>query len=387
MLDSNSSLAIDPTFAMAVLVAKSILTHQFDVDWPAWHHEKELDFEYTTFGAPGIIVTGVRPARLIHDTVVLTASYIDDGVTSAALYRGTIDGLETADASDWNVLTPVFEGQTVTSSTFYGPNTFLFDHGLGVGNVRAVGSYKYAEDTAAPNSDHGMIYEGPIDGVGGTWTQIDATALVAQGDTLLNTIAHSTMGDIVVGNYDTGLLTGNAFIHDVETGEWIDLNPGDSLSVTAYGIWQNGGSHSHFYTIAGGFSDLNTGGLDAGYLVDYNAKTDTFSNYTTFQFDNMPLDASISHFDGITRVKGGYNLTGDYILEDGTEGAFFAHIPRNRDGTFGEAEWTAIDYPGEDVTATSGNTVVGDTVFGIYVSDGEPSSFFATASHGWDLWG
>lgn len=351
-----------------------------------WCHDDDTDFEYSSVAAEGIIVTGVRSICRYTDDVVVTASSNIDGTVSAALYRGSLQDLASASASDWHVLTPEFAGQTVTSSTLYGPNTPRFDPEIGAGNVRAVGSYKYAEDVSAPNSDHGMIYEGPVDGVGGTWTQIDATPLVGTDETLLNTIAHSTMGDLVVGNYDTSLATGRAFIYDLEDEQWIDLNPAGSASVTAYGIWHNGRGHSTSYTIAGGYSDLNGAGLDAGYLVDYDSATDTFSNFDTFQFDNKPLGTLISHFDGITRTKGGYNLTGDFV-RDGETGAFFAHVDRLRDGSFGEAEWSEIAFPGDDVEATSGNTVIDDTVLGIYVVDGEANSFFASAvdsGNGWD---
>ena len=224
-----------------------------------------------------------------------------------------------------------------------------------------------------------MIYQGPVNGVGGNLTQIDATSLVGGGDTLLNTIAHSTMGDLVVGNYDTSLGTGHAFIFDMATGQWTDLNPAGSLSVTAYGIWQNGGSTSTSYTIAGGYSDLNSLGLDAGYLVEYNSATHAFSHFTTFQFDHQPLAALVSHFDGITGTADGYNLTGDFV-RGATAGAFFAQVERQAHGSFAEAHWTEVAYPGAAVTFTSGNTVIGDTVLGIYVAGGETHSFVASAA-------
>ena len=375
-------------------VGKAIASGEFDFDRPwiekiiDWCHDRDLAFDYSSVAAPGIVVTGVR-ADAPHDaSVVVTASYVSDGTTSAALYRGSLEDLATAQVSDWHILSPDFAGQTVTTSTLYGPNTAHFDPDIGTGHVRAVGSYKYAESDT-PNGNHGMIYEGPINGVGGTWTQIDATSLVEKGDTLLNTIAHSNMGDLVVGNYDTRLATGHAFIYDMAEDDWLEMNPIGSKSFTAYGIWQNGGSDSTSYTIAGGYSDVTSLGLDAGYLVDYDSETGTFSNFTTFQYDNRPLEALISHFDGITGVDGGYNLTGDFVLADGTESGFFAHVARNKDGSFAKAEWSEIAYPGDDVLATSGNTIVGDTVLGIYVEDGQPTSFFASPSshHGWDFWG
>lgn len=350
-------------------------------DLPWWHHDDDA-FDYASVEAPGIVLTGVR-ASGPHEDVVVTASYLADGVTTAALYHGALADLATSDIDAWSVLTPEFDGQTVTSSTFYGPNTAYFDPDLGEGNVRAVGSYKYAE-ADAPNADHGMFYEGSVDG-GGTWTEIDATALVAPGDTLINTIAHSTMGDLIVGNYDTQLSTGHAFIYNVEEETWVDLNPLGSLSVTAYGIWQNGGPDSTSYTIAGGYSDLDTLGLDAGYVLDYDAATNTVTNFTTFQYDERPLDSLISHFDGITGTKDGYHLTGDFVDADGT-GAFFAEIVREKDGSFSEARWSEVAFPGYDVTATSGNTVVEDTVLGVYVEDGVVTSYVATREGGHDGW-
>lgn len=355
-----------------------------------WCHDDSLDFDYSSVAASEIILTGVRSDSWVRDDVVVTASSVladEGGATGAALYQGSLRDLASADSSDWHVLTPEFDGQTVTTSTFYGPNTAIFDPDLGAGNVRAVGSYKYAEDTASPNSNHGMIYEGPVDGDGGTWTQIDATPLVAPGDTLLNTIAHSTMGDLVVGNYDTRIATGHAFIYNMEEDEWYDLNPPGALSLTAYGIWQNGDSDSTSYTIAGGYSDLNRLGLDAGYLLDYDSETNTVTNFTTFQYDNQPLGSLISHFDGITGTDDGYHLTGDFVADGATSG-FFAEIERKQDGTFSEARWSEITFPGDDVAVTSGNTVVEDTVLGIYVENGEPNSYVATADpcHCWDFW-
>ena len=112
-----------------------------------------------------------------------------------------------------NLLNPVIPGETVTTATFYGPNTSIFDASLGAGNVRAVGSYQYSE-TPTGTINHSMIYQGPPSGVGGTWTQTDvpANGVNVVGGTVVgqvaDTISHSTMGNLVVGNYDlTGTTT------------------------------------------------------------------------------------------------------------------------------------------------------------------------------------
>ena len=102
--------------------------------------------------------------------MVITASTVlPNGETVASVYQGTLKALPNSPASKWHIFQPEFAGQTVTSSTFYGPNTALFDPSLGAGNIRAVGSYQYSEAASGPTSDHGMIYQGSLNGQG-TWT-------------------------------------------------------------------------------------------------------------------------------------------------------------------------------------------------------------------------
>jgi hypothetical protein len=149
------------------------------------------------------------------------------------------------------------------------------------------------------------------------------------------------------------------------------------MSVTAYGIWQNGGSGSTSYTIAGGYSDLNSFGLDAGYLLDYDTSTG-FGALRSFNFDNAPISSLVPHFDCITGTADGYNLTGDYV-QGASKGAFFASVGRLGDGGFGAAHWQPVAFPGADVHLTSGNTVIDATVLGIYVDGDGPHSYLATS--------
>lgn len=224
-----------------------------------------VPFNYTG-GSNGNLITGIRGYDNVNDLVFITGSY-ETGVggnTTSLLFQGSV----TTQEGTWRSFNPDFSGsgQTVTSSSLYGPNTFLYDPSLGPGGVRAVGSYKYSEATD-PAADHGYIYEGTISS--GTYTQIDAPSSIVGGATVINTIAHSTMGRLVVGNFDTSLDTGHAFIYDLAPGvgqpQWVNFNPteNEAASVTAYGIWQNG--NSEIYTIVGGYSDLNRFGVDAGY--------------------------------------------------------------------------------------------------------------------------
>lgn len=336
--------------------------------------------DYVPFTDPGVVVTGIRATSNTSDDVVITASYTTGGITTAALYTGSLAAAPTAPSSSWVKFTPVlfdpvvgdpgsFSQQTVTSSTFYGPNTALFSPSLGAGNVNAVGSYKYSQ-SAEPSSDHGVLYQGSSTSATGTWTQLDATSLVGS-DTLLNTLGHSTMGNYVVGNYDTDIATGIAFLYDIDTQTWANIqpNPTTPVSVTAYGIWQNSDTS---YTITGGVHNA-TGGLDQGYLVNYNYNSSTseweYKDYKAFNYNNASISSVISHFDGIVATEDGFNLTGFYVgtAPGSFEGSFFASVSVNPDGSFGAASWLNIPIP--DAISVTGNTIVGNTVLGLFVAD------------------
>lgn len=304
-----------------------------------------------------IFITGVRGEY--SDDVVLTGNRVIDGSsnTQAILYRGPMQGTESGTVY---ALTPEFAGQTIVSSTFYGPNTSVFNRGIALGEVRAVGSYVNAESTETRN--HGMLYEGTIDGARGNWTQIDVPNTLAGGQ-VWNTIVHSNMGDLAVGNYDIygDPVSANAFIYNIRTGEYILFDQGfggTRQATTAYGIWQNGEGSDH-YTIVGGTK--HGIGVNQAYVANYNAATGEFSDIKYYTFDGHP--EFITHFEGITAVPGGFNL-----IATTDDGAAFASITVNDDGSFSDAQWTLNNMVGSDLT--TGNSVFQNIVMGIYTVDG-----------------
>jgi len=304
-------------------------------------------------------VTGVRGYN--SRQVVLTGSYLKSGSVTGMWWLGSLD---TGNGTYYKVA-PKIQGQTVTSSIFYGPNTALFNPTLGAGNVRIVGSYEYAQ--SAPNTlNHGILFTGSLDGGKGSWVQLDVptSSLTDVGVSVCNTIPHSTMGDLVVGNYDLttnpsqpipNSNTGNAFIYRVTTKTWTIFSPSNagtaSSGTTAYGIWQNG-SNSSSYTIAGGAYD---NGANTAFLVDYDSATGQFTNLTYFADTNAP---GFTHFEGITGRDGGYNL-----IATTANGPAFVSVNRLANG-FGAAKWTPLNYPGSMMT--TGNTVYQDYGLGMF---------------------
>ena len=316
---------------------------------------------YLKFNYPGAVngsktlLTGIRGTGLrsiINDTLYITGFYeTPSGQITSYIYKGDISGKD-GDCSEiqsdnWHILSyPSAPKRTVVNTSLYGPAI------LKNGDVRAVGNYITEE---SGSSTIGCMYEGPLDG-SGTWT----TLIPPSESRVINTIAHSTHGDLVVGNYDTSLIQGKGFIYDIRTATYYDIfNTPGIKSITAYGVWHDGGPH---YTICGGFTRLTpSSGLDSGYLVNWNNKTHTFSNWRSYDYNNDNKTAAVSHFDGITTDgHGGYNLTGDAILlNEEKEIAFFAHIAHDN-----KAHWSQISYPGS--SGTSGNSVYKSAVIGVY---------------------
>jgi hypothetical protein len=218
-----------------------------------------------------------------------------------------------------SALTPPFAG--FETGTFYGPDTSTYNPDtIPAGQVRAVGSYRTSPRGGVLN--HGMIYLGPVSGQGGSWTKIDVPA--DGSDTVggvracpqdspdclvMDTIAHSTMGDLVVGNYDLNLgqgVSGNAFIYNMSTRQWTLLQLGGSLAsgTTLYGIWQNCGPGSPNYTLAGGSFAHGSSphGNMRAFLMNYNERTGVFGTPQFYNYGNTPQ--LFTHFDGIIAVPG-----------------------------------------------------------------------------------
>jgi hypothetical protein len=332
----------------------------------------------------GDIVTGVRGTT--NGNVILTGSAATGSGSQTApfLYRGRLT--RAAAGAAVTVLTPKFRG--VTSATFYGPDTHSFNPAaIPRGQVRAVGSY---QSSSAPAGviNRGMIYRGPVSGSRGSWTSIAVPANGAHtaGHVracprrrprcfVMDTIAHSTMGNLVVGNYDLhpsvrgGVISANAFIYNMSRHQWTLLRLGGSLSnqTTLYGIWQDGGSKSRIYTLVGG---SKASGGQRAFLMNYNEKTRRFGRPRYYSYGNVRT--LVTHFEGITAVPGGFHL----VAISSAQQASMAFVPaRARAGVFGAARWYPVNVgtsslcPG-GCSVVTGNTVYRNRVMGLYIPTG-----------------
>lgn len=303
--------------------------------------------------------------------------------SNGLLYEGTIDG---DSGTSHFVNYPL-----AMDSSVYGPDN------LSGSTVRLVGTYRNADYAIAPVEVNAFLYEGPNTTIGladpGNYRTIDYPGAKYN-------YAHSTAGGLVVGNYDSpaahganGLPfgPGHAYIYDVATDTFIeDIAYPGALSNTAYGIWYNGDTS---YTICGGYSldpannfDNQERPLGAAFLVDYDAVTGLFTNWKSFSYPNGIN--FVTHFQGISSVeKGVYTLNADSVqagTSNPVQGSWVT-VRRNTDGTFSDAAWVDLNYPGVNpsTNVTSSNSVYGNQVVGIVIGSG--ISYQATVNTSFQL--
>jgi subtilase-type serine protease len=299
------------------------------------------EYAYTTldYGTSGTFPTGIRGDNVTANYVISVTSE-----TGGLLYSssaGTWTPFPVATPSGSN-----FPG--AVGSTPYGPSFGSRD-----GILRVVGSYK----TTSSPYDLSYLYDGAAA------PAVRLKILIYPGTAsapTLNTIAHSTFGNQIIGNYDTQIQTGNAFIYNIKTGAYTTNNFPGAITTTAYGIWAN--------KIAGGYTALGPGGglgLERGYI--YDQSTGVWTNY------NHP-GAVFTHFEGITSGgrAGEFNLAADWVDALGQSHASALHIDSS-----GRETWLDVDIPG--ATLVSANSVYQDKVVGIYADgSGVPNGYVVT---------
>lgn len=312
-------------------------------------------YETLTYGTASTFVTGIRGTTIVGNYVIPGTS--ETGGLLYDLTTSTWSALPFATANGVN-----FPG--AIGSSPYGPS-----FGTQTGILRAVGSY---QTTASSPYDLSYLY----DAAAAPGQELTYLAFPDDVEPTLYTIAHSTFGNQVVGNYDTELTSGNAFTYKIDTGEYttnnyINRDSEEAFSTTAYGIYGD--------KIAGGYAFLgdNSPTLAHGYIYDQFSGT-----FNTYDYSNPLLDRSafITHFEGIT--GGGrantYNLVADWVEVGGPYAgphAGVAHIDYNLGRNEpGHITWYELDIPGQIVSA---NSAYGDKIIGVYVDGGVVYSFIS----------
>ena len=293
-------------------------------------------------------VTGIRDRNITGNYSISGGG----GNTGGLLFQSTLSSTTQSPFPTSTSNGSNFSG--AISSTPYGPS-----FGSSSGILRVVGSYKTSTSGSGATGDLGYFY----DGVTGT-TQLLPTSL-AGGSAILNTIAHSTFGNTIVGNYDTQLITGNSFVYDIPTGTYSAVPfVGHSFantittvaSNTAYGVYNN--------LISGGYTGTYNGTLGT-YAYIYNKAS---GKVYTFSSPDVSL---VTHFEGITSAgkPGVYNLVADAVDAQGNHvKAYVATVDLNDiDSGTGQPKvtWTEIKVGSY---LTSANSMYQGKVIGVYVN-------------------
>ena len=317
------------------------------------HNKPKHKRTYETFNYPcatsgeKTLLTGIRGKTHSHK-VLISGFYVPTNKdnTSSFVY----EGYECGKGKFHDLNHPSVDG-VPTTTNLYGPN-----NGKKEGTIQVVGNYT----TQNVSGGLGCLYTGSLDG-SGTWTTIVPTPLTS--DPIIFTICHSTMGNLIVGNYDTILIQGKAFIYDINTKKYYNIVNPSAISITAYGIWHDGGK---WYTICGGYTTAQ--GTNVAYLAKWNNKTHQLSSWQNYHYKNDET-TKITHFDGITGgpTPNTYNLTGDWA-NVGTESGFFAQAKfyPHKHRFSRKAKWSPITFPPNAIT--SGNSVYKSTVIGVYAN-------------------
>ncbi len=191
------------------------------------------------------------------------------------------------------------------ATSVYGPDV------LGNGQIRLVGSYRTGNNRSRASSSREPPPTSPTPP-----TTPPSTTPATQF-----TYVHSTMGNYAVGNADgpednLPLGPGHAFLYNVSQSVTSDIVYPGSTTTTAYGIWDNGDGQ---YTICGGYSAPGDpgGAISHGYLVDYNALTGTVHPLGLVRLPQRPRRSDrLTHFQGISSdQKGVYTLAADTLQD------------------------------------------------------------------------
>lgn len=302
--------------------------------------------EYVTFDFPGAMTgsqTVLTSIRKYKCKFIITG-YFDYPISADLQPASFVYFGNPAGKGKFFILNyPSTSSAIVSQTNIYGSDVLCGDQ------INLVGAYFLTTATTTPL---GFFYSGNLEGTG-TWTEIIPSTLSTG---ITGTICRAVMGDLLVGNYTT--TTNNAFLYNVKTKIYLGITMIGATSITANGIWQNSKNH---YTICGGFTISS--GLEAGYLVDFNNKTQMFSNWIQFSYANDPTTNTTTYFNAISATKCSYTLTGMFNTSSGTPQPFIAFIRRDKCGNISQkVEWQTLTFA-ENMT---GNGIAENVVVGGY---------------------
>ena len=255
------------------------------------------------------------------------------------------------------------------ATSVYGPN---YDQNTGI--YTFVGSYtNYLYEVK------GFVYSGTLDK--DSLNNPDNFSYPSVNTQYETNFLHSNSNGLVVGNSGDKIST-ISYIYDINNLSQIkkQIQFPNSITTTTYGIWFNGGTS---YTLVGGYSPnfvpiesiyLPNGiirPIGSAFIVDYNSETNTFSNWTTIDFQNN-ISSFLTHFEGIYGNEDGtYSINADVInlsVSPIPQG-YFLTISRNDKNEFETnfENWVKLNYSSKGTS--SSNSVANNKVVGLFIGE------------------
>ena len=249
-----------------------------------------------------------------------------------------------------NYTTFSYPGTTVTGTSAYGPNIIY-----GTNNINIVGCYN---DTSyfPTNLNLGFIYTGSISNLSNSSNYKTICVNISY---CTFTYVHSVMGNYAVLCTTDSNDFAESYLYNLTTESFTQIQVPNALTTTAYGIWTN---NNNIYTIVGGYSTskkyliteiYNTNlnppqpyPIGLGYIITYNATTNTFYNFTSVAYPSNSL--YLTHIEGISGI---YNESNTYSIVTTTEnnsGSLLANFTKvyATNTTYNVlTNWININYP------------------------------------------
>jgi hypothetical protein len=315
---------------------------------------------YAYYNALNIIWLGIRRLKKNKFIMVGTAG---------------LNGILNVGPIEYNVFRNILVSYPNSYSTsVYGPEK------ISGSCIRLVGTYRLS----TINGVFGFIYQGKVKDINNLSKTSNWETVVTGGK---YTYIQSSYNKLAVGNCDNPAYYGKnalplgpsyAFLYDIKKKSFITVSYPNSVTTTVYGIWYNGNNK---YTLCGGYSNLaysvnqiytveGIKPIGSAYLVDYDYNTNTFSNWTSFDYPNSKN--YLTHFLGISGYgKYGYSLASDSasktIYNDFKSS--WVSVQRDKYTGFTVNKWTDFKYP-NTVNPNSANAVADNYVVGVVSGDG-----------------
>jgi len=268
-------------------------------------------------------------------------------------------------------------------TSVYGPN-----YDIDTGIYTFVGSYTNTEQNI-----YGFVYQGNLDELTNE-SNFFYPAINQYFDT---NFFHSFSNNLFVGNSgnkdkDDDTVSYIYNMNDLVLVKTV-INYPNSGTTTSYGIWYNG---NDIYTIVGGYSDKNISidkiynvdgtinPIGNAFIVDYNSKTNTFSNWTSISYGNNLL----THFQGISKnldnidrnemkvsryftKENTYSINADVIdlKKSPLPTGYFLTIDRNDKNEFVYNLSNSVKILYNNDGFSSSNSVADNKVVGLYISN------------------